>query len=141
MRLVDRFEAKYIPEPNSGCWLWIGGTNGRDGYGRIRKNGKMESAHRISYELYKGQIPDGLDIDHLCRNHPCVNPDHLEAVTHQTNVLRGMGDVALARRTNRCKHGHEFTEDNTILHGVSRQCRACNKRRSAAFRQQKKSTR
>src|SRR3546814_13148756 len=82
------------PEPNSGCWLWTGYTNG-DGYGGItigiRSDGsrRFARAHRISFELYRGPIPDGLELDHKCRVRCCVNPDPREPVTHRPNVLRG----------------------------------------------------
>jgi hypothetical protein len=87
--LITRFEASYIPEPNSGCWLWIAHRNTRD-YGTIRDGAHRLSAHRLAHELHIGPIPDGLVIDHLCRVHCCVNPDHLEAVTQHENMLRGL---------------------------------------------------
>lgn len=83
------FDHFYIPEPNSGCWLWFGATTER-GYGVVVANGRSIRAHRISYETAKGQIPEGLVLDHLCRVHCCVNPDHLEAVTQLENVRRGL---------------------------------------------------
>lgn len=84
--LVDRFWDFVIPEPNTGCWLWTGRDNMRYG---ILKNGRGNVyAHRFSYELAKGQIPDGLVIDHLCNIPLCVNPDHLEAVTQAENLRR-----------------------------------------------------
>src|SRR6202030_118623 len=81
--ITDKFDRHWIPEPNSGCWLWLGACN-EFGYGKF---GKVK-AHRFSYEREKGPIPDGLEIDHLCRNKSCVNPDHLEAVTHGENRRR-----------------------------------------------------
>lgn len=90
-RIYDRI----IPEPNSGCWLWIGGHDPKTGYGTARypKDGinKVQPVHRIVYELEKGPIPDKMDLDHLCRNPACVNPDHLEPVTHKENMIRGVG--------------------------------------------------
>ena len=89
--ILARFEDKYIPEPNSGCWLWIGGKTSM-GYGQIGLGRRDEGdilAHRFSYEHYRGSIPDGFDLDHLCRNPACVNPGHLEAVTHQVTGARG----------------------------------------------------
>lgn len=81
-------EEKSIPEPNSGCWLWLGATANR-GYGQATiGRSRVTSAHRASFIAYRGYEPVGLDVDHLCRNPICVNPDHLEAVTHQENCRR-----------------------------------------------------
>lgn len=83
------YSDKILPEPNSGCWFWVGGLSGR-GYGVIyRKRGRNVRAHRVAVEMTKGPIPDGMVLDHLCRVHCCVNPDHLEAVTQGENVRRG----------------------------------------------------
>jgi hypothetical protein len=106
----------------SGCWEWQGHVNNR-GYGRLR--GRVYS-HRASYEAFVGPIPDGLEIDHLCRNTRCCNPEHLEAVTPQENLRR--------TRAERCARGHEFTPENTYLRpdGKGRNCLACIRERSNA---------
>lgn len=78
----------YIVNPATGCWEWQLGM-GKDGYGKTQVQGRTTGAHRVYYERHKGAIPDGWQIDHLCRNPPCVNPDHLEAVTASTNQRRG----------------------------------------------------
>ena len=83
---VEDFERLFIPEPNSGCWLWLGSTN--KGYGRKSYHGKLEYGHRLSYKLYIGPISDEMELDHLCRTPCCVNPDHLEPVSHTENVRR-----------------------------------------------------
>lgn len=117
----ERFEKHYVPEPNSGCFIWIGWVKPH-GYGLFGKR----LAHRVSYECAKGAIPEGLVIDHLCRNRCCVNPTHLEAVTQKVNTLRGVGPTAKNAVKTHCKHGHEFTPQNTIIrNGGERRCQRC----------------
>lgn len=134
------FEKYYVPEPNSGCWIWIRALDS-GGYGRVfpRKiNGKrLLKAHRISYELFKGSIPEGLDLDHLCRVRCCVNPDHLEPVTRSENCLRGeTGHVSGARKRARthCIHGHEFTPENTWVYKGERHCIQCRRESTRRWR-------
>jgi hypothetical protein len=85
-------EDRWIPEPTSGCWLWIGALS-KCGYGLVRviRNGKQSSttAHRFVYEKYRGLVPAGMELDHLCRNRACVNPDHVQPVSGAVNVHRG----------------------------------------------------
>lgn len=131
--LEDRFWPKVSPEPNSGCWLWEGAVH-TNGYGNFYVDGKYRRAHRVSYEMHKGQIPDGLVIDHLCRNTFCVNPDHLEPVTHGENVRRGENRN---RDKTHCKWGHEFTPDNTLMRKGGRACRKCAKIRMEKWKNAK----
>ncbi len=113
------------------CWPWAK-TVSHDGYGRYVLKGKYYLAHRTSYELTFGKIPDGLVIDHLCRNTKCVNPRHLEAVTNKTNILRGTARSAQNARKTHCKRGHPLSGDNLDRYpDGSRHCRACVRYRYA----------
>lgn len=125
--LPERIESKISPEPNSGCWLWTAGTDAR-GYARIQTGNKPKRAHRVVYEMLVGPIPSGLVLDHLCRVHGCVNPEHLEPVTQKTNIFRGEGIAAKHILKTHCDFGHEFTPENTYQHAKGwRYCKACRK--------------
>lgn len=108
----------------SGCWEWAGARL-PSGYGRT---GTHEYAHRHFYRKHIGPIPEGLVVDHLCMNPPCVNPAHLEPVTYQTNTVRavaaGVGQVAKSFGKTACKNGHELTPDNQIQNRPTR-CKTC----------------
>ena len=112
----------------NGCWVWTGALD-RKGYGRL--GGRL--AHRLVYVLLVGDIRDVLELDHLCRNRACVNPAHLEPVTHTTNVQRGMagpGNRERLQARSHCKNGHEFTAANTYVYPGSgwRECRTCSRK-------------
>ena len=121
--LKDRFMDKFIPVTESGCWLWTAST-WRGGYGQFRV-GKHRNvqAHRFSYELFKGPIPKGLVLDHLCRVPLCVNPDHLEPVTIGENVMRGETVAARMLARTHCLKGHELCGENLVILRVCRTCR------------------
>lgn len=105
------------------CWEWTGGLSSRKsrGYGRFHYGGRDINAHIVSYEWTKGDIQEGLELDHLCRNTVCVNPNHLEAVTHRENVLRGTSCVAKQFNKIKCIRGHDLPKSN----GKERVCRPC----------------
>ena len=114
-------------EETDTCWLWTG-TILQGGYGQCRPGpGLKKYAHRVSYEWIVGPIPDGLELDHLCRVRRCVNPAHLEPVTHRENMRRGKGFGSANARKTHCIRGHEFTPENTLPnHGPhARKCRTC----------------
>lgn len=125
----ERFFDKVYYEPNTGCWLW--GASTIRGYGQF-----YGYAHRYSYELHKGEIPDGLVIDHLCCVPLCVNPSHLEAVTQGENLRRmyerGRGANHNSMKTC-CKYGHPLSGENLVLVPGGRECRQCGRERSLAF--------
>lgn len=101
----ERIAANSIPESNTGCWLWLL-TVDRSGYGNMRMDGRSRGAHRISYEVHIGSVPDGMVLDHLCRVRSCVNPSHLEPVTNRENCLRG------AVVKTHCLRGHPLSGEN-----------------------------
>lgn len=117
---LDRFMDKFVMLPD-GCWEWKAAL--MFGYGIFCVKNGGTRAHRYSYELFKSEIPKGLQIDHLCRNKACINPEHLEAVTGRENTQRHHN-----LRTH-CKNGHEVNQKNTYFapykHGFQRICRPC----------------
>lgn len=117
-----------VREDDRGCWIWQGRQI--KGYGTASM-GRL--AHRVAYQEMVGDIPTGLELDHLCRTPLCVNPDHLEPVTRDENRRRHIATIT------HCKHGHEFTPENTYLRdGYRRQCRACNREQVRRYSERKR---
>lgn len=129
--ILERFAEK-IALTDSGCIEWIASQNGV-GYGTLSINryGGKVLAHRFSYEHHKGPIPEGLTVDHLCRNTLCVNPDHLEAVTQTENTLRGTAPTAINAAKTHCNGGHALSGPNLrITPNGWRECLECRRRRA-----------
>ena len=123
-----------------GCWLWTGpiATNG---YGRASVDGRNVAAHRYCYEQLVGPIPDGLELDHVkargCTSRACVNPAHLEPVTHRENTLRGETITAAAARRTHCPRGHELAPGNLVPSSLKkgrRGCLTCSREKAAERR-------
>lgn len=132
--------------PDTMCWNWTGCT-ARNGYGKIMTGSKLDGtkraslAHRVSYEAFVGPIPPAMEIDHLCRNRRCVNPAHMEPVTHRENGLRGVSMAAQYAKRTHCIRGHEFSGDNLRIGRYGeRICIACmrERRRERTLRESQK---
>ena len=132
--LPKRMHSRIRVEEESGCWVWTAALASSTGYGRQGYGGFVWYSHRLAYSLLRGSIPEGLSIDHLCRNRACCNPAHLEIVTHRENCLRGVSFAAVNAAKTHCKRGHEFTPENTFRRNgrrPGRECIACRKERRA----------
>lgn len=128
MRRRDRPERFWVKVKDTGyCWEWTG-LRDRNGYGVFRVGGRTHRAHRIAYELAHGQIPEGMETDHLCRNRSCVNPAHLEPVTFAENQRRR------ALVVTHCPKGHAYDMANTYMGSRGRTCKACNREAVARYK-------
>lgn len=126
----ERFWTKVDKRGPTDCWLWSAASD-KKGYGVFRIKGRNVAAHRFAYQQTKGSIPQELECDHLCRVPLCVNPGHIELVSHQDNVLRGVSPAVTRAKATHCPHGHMYDLFNTWIdkHG-HRHCRACHNIRS-----------
>lgn len=145
-RLPARFWTK-VQGGEDGCWHWVGARD-RDGYGSLRWEGRVTSAHRVSFSVLVSPIPESAEIDHQCHNQSnctggracthraCVNPRHLELATRPQNQRRSRNTWAGSAPTRtHCRHGHEFTVENTIVQKSGRTCRLCSRKRVAEYEQ------
>jgi hypothetical protein len=134
-RLPGRFWSKAAPQ-GGGCWIWRAAMSG--GYGVYVVDSRMFRAHRVAYEALIGPIPDGLQLDHLCRNRGCVNPLHTEPVTQIENIRRGEAGVpsgAQQRAKTHCPQGHQYNPENTYVRkNGHRLCRPCNAEAQRRYR-------
>ena len=122
------------------CWLWP--EVRPDGYGKPVSNlkGKIKHPHQIAYTIRYGDVPDGKNLDHLCRNRPCWNPRHLEPVTNRENTLRGdTYSSGWRRNITHCPQGHEYTPENTYFKQSANQGRGCRQCRTCAYNHNLKS--
>jgi hypothetical protein len=123
---LQRFLARSdMQSDGRGCWIWRGSQT--SGYGTFEIANRCIRAHRWAYEHFRGPVPPGLELDHLCRVTLCVNPWHLEAVTHVENMRRGLSGWRERSRTH-CPQGHAYDEANTYRWRTGRYCRTCHKR-------------
>lgn len=148
-KALQRFFAK-VSVTSDGCWLWTARVR-PDGYGSFRWGSKMVLAHRLSYLIFRTDIAAGLELDHLCHtrdeacpggtclHRQCVNPEHLEPVSHRINALRGRSETANNAVKSHCDRGHAFDAGNTYVRiDGHRQCRRCEADRKARERAAKR---
>lgn len=122
---IDRFFSNI--EKTETCWLWIG-RRSLPGYGIFKFNQKEYYSHRISYHIQNKSLSNTLVLDHICRNRNCVKPDHLRQVTISVNSSENTyNPLYLNSLKTHCKHGHEFTLENTFIRKDGRRCRTCKR--------------
>ena len=131
---ITRFLSHIKISKDNTCWEWTG-TKTHDGYGQISFNGKTIPTHRFIYEYMYGTIPAELQLDHLCRNRACANHKHLEAVSHQENMLRGISFASINHQKTHCPQGHEYILANTYhTPAGGRRCRICVREASRRYK-------
>ena len=126
---VERVLSRIEKIPDAGCWIFMGSLC--KGYGQVRCGSTTRRTHRIVYESLVGPIPEGRQLDHVCRVRSCCNPSHLRVVTNRENMM-APGSLALPRiyaNATHCLHGHELSGTNLYLYRGKRQCRTCRHRR------------
>ncbi len=141
----EKIRANVVVDDESGCWNWQRAITKSTGYGQTWDGDRVLSSHRAAFIEFKGPIHEGLHIDHLCRNRRCCNPDHLEAVTPQVNIVRGEGLSAQNAAKVVCMRGHDLSGDNLRIQrqsrhnrGILRVCVTCQNDRKQAWRKSRK---
>lgn len=125
-------------DKKTGCWVWSG-KRIKGKYGAVKSNGTAHVAHRLSYEMFVGPIPEGMLVCHHCDNPPCINPDHLFVGSHSDNMKDCFAKGRQSRRCipwDKCKNGHEMTEENVYLSKTGRQCKKCKREYNKDYRQE-----
>jgi hypothetical protein len=139
--VMERFASKYVVMPN-GCWRWTSARQGDQRYGVFQlRHHKQVMAHRLAYELFAGPIPSGYQIDHLCKNTICVNPEHLEAVTPRVNTLRSDNPPARNSQKTHCKRGHPLVAENLRVSPGRRVCATCRRDYEREWARRKRASR
>lgn len=124
-KTLQRFIQKVELDIITGCWDWKSRINNH-GYGVFGIKNKNYYSHRLSYEYFKEEIPKNTELDHLCKNTKCCNPEHLEAVSHKENIFRSNAPTTINHFKTHCIRGHEFTPENTLkIKGTGRNCKKC----------------
>jgi len=129
----ERFWAKVQGGDVDTCWIWSASLKVRTGYGAFRIGERIHSTHKLAYEWMVGPVPEGLELDHLCRHRACVNPWHLEPVTPLVNSRRG---ARCRATTTECANGHSWAKETTVFYGGYRKCLTCSRDRSRTWRAQ-----
>lgn len=131
LSVEERIRRQTRVDSETGCIIWTGNAD-TSGYGRLKIHGRHQRVHRLAYELARGPIPAGLQIDHLCRVRECANPDHMEPVTGKENLRRS--PLYCANKTH-CPQGHPYAGDNLyVARCGARHCRACKRIRSRRYK-------
>jgi hypothetical protein len=132
-----RFDTFYrrVEFKSGDCWYWRGFIT-KQGYGRVKLGDRLYYAHKVSYLVSVGDVPVGLELDHMCRTRDCVNPYHMEPIPGVTNMLEGVSPSGLNSRKTHCKRGHALNEGNTYSDPkkANRSCRVCQRLHSETFR-------
>lgn len=143
MSMEEKLLNNSVRDTKTGCLRWTGGHVPR-GYGLVWDSGarKSRAVHRVAHEVWVGPIPESHDVDHVadrgCRYRDCIEPTHLEAVTHRENLLRGETVSGVNARKTHCSNNHEFTEENTMIQHGKRRCRECRRLADRARRAAKR---
>lgn len=131
---LARFEEKYQPDPNSGCWIWLGAMDVK-GYPLVKGEGKVKYAYRLAYLMFKGKVRKGYDVHHTCHTPLCVNPDHLQALTRRAHTALGENIVGRNIRKTHCERGHPFRGENLRVDSKGKRgCKTCDRERMREVR-------